>query len=375
MFTDGDWVETKDQSPNGIRLVQTGNIGEGKFQNRADKARYINEATLRRLRCTEIYSGDCLVSRLPDPVGRACIIPQIEERMITAVDCTILRTDNRILLPEFFEYYSQSKEYLVNVDVLCTGATRRRISRKNLGTIQIPLPPLAEQQRIVAILDEAFEGINRAIANTEKNLANTRELFESYLRTTFSERGEGWIKTSIGEQITLQRGFDITKKQQRPGVVPVISSGGAKSMHNEAKAQGPGVILGRKGSIGSVHYVESDYWPHDTTLWVKDFKGNNPRLAFYIFKSMDLAHLDTGAANPALNRNLVHPLHICWPEVKQQETLVRDIEEFENRSNQLENAYQGKRLELVELKRSVLSKAFAGELTSNLDRALAEAGA
>ncbi|MGP2665069.1 restriction endonuclease subunit S [Serratia nevei] len=124
-----------------------------------------------------------------------------------------------------------------------------------------------------------------------------------------------FFKTTIGEQVTLQRGFDITKKDQIDGVVPVISSGGISSYHNEAKLSGPGVILGRKGSLGTVFYIDGPYWPHDTTLWVKDFKNNNPSFVYYFFKSIshELKSMDVGAANPALNRNHVHPLEIYWP--------------------------------------------------------------
>jgi len=89
-----------------------------------------------------------------------------------------------------------------------------------------------------------------------------------------------WISTTIGEQVTLQRGFDITKAEQRAGSVPVISSGGLTSYHDTAAASGPGVVLGRKGVVGSVYYVAPDYWPHDTTLWVKDFHGNAPRFVY-----------------------------------------------------------------------------------------------
>src|SRR5688500_5516436 len=91
VFTDGDWVESKDQAPSGIRLIQTGNVGEGKFKDRAEKARFIDSPTFKRLNCTEIFPGDCLISRLPDPVGRACLVQDTGERMITAVDCTVVR--------------------------------------------------------------------------------------------------------------------------------------------------------------------------------------------------------------------------------------------------------------------------------------------
>src|SRR5450759_1569355 len=90
-FNDGNWIESKDQSENGYRLIQTGNVGIGEFKNKSGKERYVSEETFKRLRCTEIFEGDILVSRLPDPVGRTCMVPFLNQKMITAVDCTIIR--------------------------------------------------------------------------------------------------------------------------------------------------------------------------------------------------------------------------------------------------------------------------------------------
>ena len=125
----------------------------------------------------------------------------------------------------------------------------------------------------------------------------------------------GWFPTTIGDQVMLQRGKDITKKEQKPGPVPVVSSGGISSYHDTAFAEAPGVILGRKGTLGTVFYLDQDYWPHDTTLWVKDFKGNNERFVYYFFEAMsdELIALDVGTANPTLNRNHVHPIDTLWP--------------------------------------------------------------
>lgn len=134
----------------------------------------------------------------------------------------------------------------------------------------------------------------------------------------------GWIETTIGEQVTLQRGIDITKANQRPGNVPVVSSGGVASFHDTAHAKGPGVVLGRKGVVGSVYYIDTDYWPHDTSLWVRDFRGNNPRFVYYFFRHLApvLASMDVGSANPTLNRNHVHPIKVVWPSREDQETIA-----------------------------------------------------
>lgn len=133
-----------------------------------------------------------------------------------------------------------------------------------------------------------------------------------------------WTITTIGAQLLLQRGFDITRAGQRSGHVPVVSSGGVSSYHDTPAAEGPGVVLGRKGVVGSVYFVKEDYWPHDTTLWVKDFKGNHARFIYYFFRerARELASLDVGSANPTLNRNHIHPTSVLWPPISEQRTIA-----------------------------------------------------
>ena len=188
VFADGDWIESKDQSDIGIRLIQTGNVGFGIFKARDSKARYINEETFKRLRCTEIKEGDLLVSRLPDPVGRACIIPQLVDKSITAVDCTIIRTKQEILNSNYLNYYCQSPQYFEQVKKNITGATRQRISRSLLGKTLIPLAPIATQQKIVAKLNAIFAEIETATAAAEANANNAEALFQSYLNEVFASK-------------------------------------------------------------------------------------------------------------------------------------------------------------------------------------------
>ena len=206
---DGDWIERKDQSSEGIRLIQTGNIGNGIFKDRAEKSRYITEDTFNRLRCNEIVPGDCLISRLPDPVGRACLIPYSRMKMITAVDCAIVRFQKKSIIPSWFIYYTLSREYQIQVTQHISGATRQRISRKNLGLIEIPLPNISEQQRIVTILDKAFATIAKAIVNAEKNQKSSRCIFEIYLKNIFSNFNDEWKPYSLAE-ITSKIGSGAT---------------------------------------------------------------------------------------------------------------------------------------------------------------------
>lgn len=148
LFDDGDWIESKDQSAEGVRLIQTGNVGIGVFLNKSDKQRFVSEDTFVRLNCLEIFAGDVLVSRLPEPAGRACIVPPLNTRMITAVDCTIIRFVD--YNPVVFVAYSQTKSYQDKVALALAGSTRQRISRKELGAIPIPVFPTIDEQNAIA---------------------------------------------------------------------------------------------------------------------------------------------------------------------------------------------------------------------------------
>ena len=152
-FDDGDWIESKDQSESGIRLIQTGNIGEGEFLEKTERTKYISEDTFERLKCEEVFSGDILVSRLPEPIGRACIIPFKTEKMITAVDCTICRVNEKVIRKEYLCYFMQSSAYYNQLKTKVTGTTRKRISRKNLGNIDLPILKLEDQDKIIRKLD------------------------------------------------------------------------------------------------------------------------------------------------------------------------------------------------------------------------------
>ena len=153
-FIDGDWIEAKDQSGSGIRLIQTGNVGVGTFKDKGDRARYISEETFNRLNCTEVVEGDILISRLPEPVGRACIIPAGLGKSITAVDCTIIRLNDKVL-PKFFVAFTNTPNYAMQIKKVLSGTTRLRVSRANLGKIQVPLPSIDKQQQFVTIAEQA----------------------------------------------------------------------------------------------------------------------------------------------------------------------------------------------------------------------------
>lgn len=122
----------------------------------------------------------------------------------------------------------------------------------------------------------------------------------------------------LNEFITLQRGFDLPKSDRKHGEVPVVASTGIGGFHNEFKVQGPGVVIGRSGSIGGGQYIKEDFWPLNTTLWVKDYKGHNTRYIYYLLKSIDFSIFNVGSGVPTLNRNHLSSLKVP--------SLSRDLE-------------------------------------------------
>jgi type I restriction enzyme S subunit len=178
LITDGNWIESKDQSDAGIRLIQTGNVGNGEYVNKIDHARYISADTFNQLKCTEIFPGDILISRLPDPIGRACILPDIGKRMITAVDCTIIRVNNTLINNDFFIAYTKSQDYNNKIAESSRGATRQRISRNDLENIPIPLPPLSLQNRFAAFVEQA----DKSKFELQKTLDSLEATYKSLIK-------------------------------------------------------------------------------------------------------------------------------------------------------------------------------------------------
>lgn len=185
VFTDGDWIEAKDQSNSGVRLIQTGNIGITEYLDKENNKKWISEETLKRLRCEEVYPGDILISRLPDPAGRACILPNLGIRMITAVDCTIIRTSKEYDSKYLVQYLS-TPTYFKIVNSFLGGGTRQRISRKNLSKIDIPVPHIfAEQQKI----GEYFSNLDRLITLHQRKCEQLKELKKFMLQNMFPKKG------------------------------------------------------------------------------------------------------------------------------------------------------------------------------------------
>lgn len=284
-----------------------------------------------------VENGDLLVCEGGE-VGRASILDGLTEPAIIQNALHRLRNTPRGQV-RYFAYLLKHIADAGWFGILCNKATIAHLTGEKLGAIQMPVPSPDEQEKIATFLDWKTGQIDALIAKKqalieklkEKRLAVITQAVTKGLDASVPLRDSNiprfglipahWDVLRIGRMITLQRGVDITKDEQSEGNVPVISSGGTASYHDVALVKGPGVIVGRKGTAGAIYYIESDFWPHDTTLYVREYRGNHPRYVYFKLLSMDLASYDTGTANPTVNRNRVHPELVPWPPFEEQKAI------------------------------------------------------
>lgn len=245
-----------------------------------------------------------------------------------------------------------------------SGAAIPHIYFRDYKKEVIILRPLEEQQQIVEKLDKAFELIDQAKANIEQNIINAKELFQSKLDEVFSGNTTNLIRKKFEDICILQRGYDLPKKDRYEGEYELVSSNGVTDYISEYKLVGPGVITGRSGTIGKVHFIENNYWPLNTALYIKDFKGNVPKYIYYFLQSINLSIYASGAGVPTLNRNFVHSEYFTITEdIDMQIQSIRVLDDLQENIKYIVSKYQQKLSNLEELRKSILEKAFKGELT------------
>lgn len=332
----GSNLTTRDYMDDGIPVIRGNNLSADTAFVDADFV-FVSDTKADSLRPNTAFPGDLIFTQR-GTLGQVGIIPTDAcfQRYIISQSQMKLTVDREIADPRFVYYYFRLPD---TVQSVINNAATSGVPHINLGTLKdfkISLPEVDVQNRIASILsayDDAIENNRRRMALLEKA---ARLLYEEwFVRLRFPGHEhtpvkggvpEGWERGQLDEVVFLQRGFDITKDQQQAGPFPVVSSSGINSFHSEFKAKGPGIVIGRKGSLGTVHWVEDDYWPHDTTLWVKEFRRGSVLYSLHLLKKLDLAGFDTGAAVPTLNRNHVH----CLPIIHPPERLVVEFEMIAN---------------------------------------------
>ena len=201
------------------------------------------------------------------------------------------------------------------------------VNRNDLHEIDVRVPPVTEQRAIATALSD----VDALLAKIDQLIAKKRDLKQAAMQQLLTGQtrlpgfsGE-WEVKQLGDVCPLQRGFDLLTTRLRPGPYPVVYSNGISSFHCDFMAKGPGVVTGRSGTIGNVHYVSNDYWPHNTSLWVTNFRGNSPKFIYYLLGSLGLESYGTGSGVPTLNRNDVHARRVCIPPLASEQAAIATV--------------------------------------------------
>ena len=265
---------------------------------------------------------------------------------------------------KFLYYYLTSIVELL--DSLGTGATFRELSGGKLKEVPIPVPPLAEQQRIVGVLDEAFAGLANAQANAEKNLQNARALFESHFQSVFTHRGKGWVEKPLGECFRLKSGDGLISKEMKGGVYHVFGGNGIAGQHNEFNLSGDNVIIGRVGALcGNARHITEKIWLTDNAFKLVDFNADfDNGFLTYLLNYKNLRSLARQAAQPVISNSSLKDLKLDFPARTEQQRIAAKFDALATETQSLESLYQQKQAALAALKKSLLHQAFCGALTA-----------
>lgn len=414
LISDGDWVESKDQDPSGlVRLIQLADIGDGDFRDKSD--RYMTHDKANALNCTYLKQGDVLIARMPDPLGRACIFPGVNQDAVTVVDVCLIRTGNNSAMSnQLLKYWINSPVIRSRIELNASGTTRKRITRKKLEEFNFPVPPLAEQKVIVDKLDTLLAQVESIKARLERIPEILKQFRQSVLAAAVSGKlteewrekasnlkqvviegkytidenysyliPNGWCLTSIANTSSFQQGLQIAKNTRRneleDGVLPILRTVNYENDFSEDVhyalvdnksiiAEADDIILSRTGTVGRVltgyrgiMHNNSFRLNYNNQLLKRDYLIyflNSPGCQQFIVENSGRS------SQPDLTHKAFSKCPISIPSLEEQEEIIRRIGIFFTSSAVIEKQVQLALDRVNNLTQSILAKAFRGELTA-----------
>jgi type I restriction enzyme S subunit len=301
----GSQLHAEDYVPAGIPLIMPKNIGENRLLETGHD--FVSQADAERLAGHRVKTGDIVVGRKGD-LSRRALIREAERGWLCGTDCIRIRVDRSIVSPGYLSYYlglKQVGDWLHRHD---TGSTLPSLNTGNLSRLPILVAPRGYQAAIAGILmalDEKI-AVNGRIAQTAFDIAEAR--YVQLCRGATRPR-------SVGDLLELKYGKALPAAARVEGAFPVYGSGGATGTHDEAMVEGPGIIVGRKGTVGAVYWSEKSFFPIDTTFYVTARHSDTPmEFLFYMLKHLGLASMNSDSAVPGLNRANVLALPVRVPD-------------------------------------------------------------
>ena len=339
---------------------------------------------------TELKTGDVLIAIVGQGSINKCNVfeARVGTRFIFTRALGLLRPNKRYLDPYFLKYFLQSSAGKELIDSGIAGTSGQQIvTTTHLKSLQIPVPPLPEQQRIVGILDEAFDGLTTATANAEQNLRNARALFESHLQSVFTQRGKRWEETTIGECIRFidYRGKTpvktangirlITAKNVKMGYLQetpmeFIASASYRSWMTRGIPEKDDVLFTTEAPLANVAQLDTDekvaFAQRIIIMQPEKTKLDKAFLKYLLLSApvqRSIRAEGTGATVQGIKASLLKLIQISFPKaLTEQELIVKKLDSLSEETQRLESIYQQKLAALDELKKSLLHQAFTGQL-------------
>lgn len=385
VFSDGDWVETKDQDPSGeVRLTQLADIGEGVFRDRS--SRFMTKESAERLGCTYLHTGDVLIARMPDPLGRACLYPGGQRPAVTAVDVCVVRPGSGSVDTRWLMWWLNTPQIRQEVGARQSGTTRKRISRKNLAGIQFPLPPIAEQRRIVPAIEEHLSRLDAAEHLLRQAAARIRVLRESIANKLAEHGSPVRLAECLAEPLVNGRsvqtkpdGFPVLRLScLRDGVVELrerkLGSWDPVEAEPFLVRKGDFFVARGNGSLrlvgrGGLVRVKPDEVAFPDTLIRVRVKPDRvtPEYLRLVWDSQLIREQIEGTARTTagiykINQQDLRNIVLRLPDVADQPGLAAWAEAEQGRADSLAKAVEDARRRTAALRKAILAQAFQGQL-------------
>ncbi|EPR0412321.1 restriction endonuclease subunit S [Enterobacter asburiae] len=377
VFLDGDWIESKDLSDDGVRYITTGNIGEGFYKEQGSG--FITEKTFNKPDCTEILEGDILISRLNKPIGRACLISELNFKTVTSVDNVIFRTDEPYN-KKYLVYLFSSNYYFQHTGNLARGTTMQRISRGLLGNIRIPVPLLSEQVIITAFLDHETTKIDNLMEKQQQLIELLKEKRQAVISHAVTKglnpdvpmKDSGiewlgkipmhWIVCHLKQLAKIRNGQDYKSIESETGF-PVIGSGGQFAYAKNYMYDKPSVLLGRKGTIDKPLYMDSCFWVVDTMFYTEVNKNIIAKYLYYISSTIQFDKFSTNTALPSMTQENLGSFSLCYSLDPTEQQKILDFIDIKTKKIDTLIQKQLHQIDLLKERRTALiSAAVTGKI-------------
>lgn len=371
----------------GIPVLKIQNIKP--FHITLKKMDYVTEEKYLELKRHSYSDGDIIMTKLGNPLGESAIVEDVDDGLIVAdlVRVRAQKVDTRYLC-----YHLNSPVTIAYINSQQKGTTRPRVRISVVRDLPIYTPSISEQKRIVTLLDTVFSDLEQTRAKTEQNLKNARELFDSYLQQVFSQKGEGWVESKLGDLLHISSSKRVYAKDWTDSGVPFFGGKEIVKLAKYGKAvsnafiseekymdyaskydmpQEGDILMTARGTIGVGYIVkEGDkfYYKDGNIISLRQKSPTNPDFILYAFKSRKITDQIkelTGTTVSHLPLNKAKELIINIPSYQAQNKLVLKIKEIEGNIQQVISIYEEKLTSIDELKKSILQKAFSGELTTS----------